>query len=130
MVESADGLTWHSVASNTTVDLHGITSMTATSTTGVVTATFVAVGASGTVLSSTDGSNWVAQVLPGAATLNAVTYGGQFVAVGSGGNIFISTDGLTWTLAAPATSQDLYAVVHGLYLYSAVGAAGTNLLAR
>jgi len=130
MVESADGLTWHSVTSNATTDLRGITSMTNTSTTGVVTATFVAVGASGTVLSSTDGSNWVAQVLPGAATLNAVTYGGQFVAVGSGGNIFISTDGLTWTLAAPATSQDLYAVVHGLYIYSAVGAAGTNLLAR
>src|SRR5665647_2996805 len=51
VVESADGLTWHSVASNTTVDLHGITSMTTTSTTGVVTATFVAVCASGTVLS-------------------------------------------------------------------------------
>ena len=130
MVESADGLTWHSVASNATTDLRGITNMTNTSTTSVVTATFVAVGASGTLLSSTDGSNWVAQVLPGAATLNAVTYGDQFVAVGSGGNIFISTDGLTWTLAAPATSQDLYAVVHGLYLYSAVGAAGTNLLAK
>lgn len=130
MVESADGLTWHSVTSNATADLRGIANVVNTSTTGVVTTTFVAVGASGTVLSSTDGSNWVAQVLPGVATLNAVTYGNQFVAVGSGGNIFISTDGLTWTPTAPATSQDLFAVVHGLYLYSAVGAAGTNLLAK
>ncbi len=130
VVESADGLTWHSVASNTTADLHGIASMTNTSTTGVVTATFVAVGTTGTVLSSTDGNTWATQVLPGVTALNAVTYGDQFIAVGSGGNIFISTDGLAWTPTAAATSQDLYAVVHGLYLYAAVGAAGTNLLAK
>jgi hypothetical protein len=130
VVESADGLTWHSVPSNTTADLHGIASMTNTSTTGVVTATFVAVGTTGTVLSSTDGNTWATQVLPGVTALNAVTYGDQFVAVGSGGNIFISTDGLAWTPTAAATSQDLYAVVHGLYLYSAVGTAGTNLLSK
>jgi len=129
MVESADGLTWHSVASGSTADLRGVAYATATSAAGA--STFVAVGAAGTLLSSTDAVNWTTQVLPGVTALNAVTYGGQFVTVGSGGNIFISTNGLAWTLTAPsATSQTLYAVVHGLNGYSAVGAAGTNLLSK
>jgi predicted small lipoprotein YifL len=132
MVESADGLTWHSVASNTLADLRGIASSTSTSSTGVVTTTLVVVGAAGTVLSSTDASTWAARVLPGAfaGTLNAVVNGGQFVTVGSGGSIFISTDGLTWAAASSTNTNDLYAVTRGLYVYSAVGAAGTNLLAR
>lgn len=128
IVESTDGLTWHSVASNTVADLRGVAYGASTSAVGATT--LVAVGDSGTLLSSTDGSNWVAQVLHGVTALNAVIYGNQFVTVGSGGNIFISTDGLAWTLTPPATNKDLYAVVHGLYLYSAVGAAGTNLLAK
>ena len=134
MVESADGLTWHSVASGTTADLRGIASSTVTSisasATVVVTTTFVAVGAAGTVLSSADGSAWVVQVLPGVTALNAVTYGTQFISVGAGGKIFYSTDGATWTAATSNTSNDLFAVVRGLYVYVAVGAAGTNLLAK
>lgn len=134
MIASADGHTWHGVASNTSADLRGIAAgATSTSSTGVTTITFVAVGASGTVLSSTDATAWAPQVLPGvSANLNAVAYGTQFVAVGASGTILISTDGVNWTAAStsPANSADLYAVVRGFNGYSAVGAAGTNLLSR
>lgn len=129
IVESADGSNWHTVTSSTGVDLRGIAYGISNTTTGATT--FVAAGASGTVLSSTDGVTWTPQVLTGASTLNAVTYGTQFVAAGSGGNIVISTDGVTWTAISPlATSNNLYAVARGTLAYSAVGAAGTNLLSK
>jgi hypothetical protein len=134
MVQSTDGLTWTSVASNTQADLRGIVygTMVSTSTAGVVTSTseFVAVGNAGTVLSSSDGANWAAQTLAGAGNLNAIAYATQYVTVGAGGNIFNSTDGVNWTPATSATSANLYAVVHGSLAYSAVGAAGTNLLSK
>ena len=103
-----------------------------TSTTGVTTATsqFVVVGAAGSVLSSTDGAIWSTQTLTGTGNLNAVTYGAQYVAVGAGGKVFISVDGASWTAATPVTSQNLYAVARGMLTYSAVGAAGTNLLSK
>jgi len=128
IVESADGRNWQTVTSSTGVDLRGIAYGISNTTTGATT--FVAVGASGTVLSSTDGVTWTPQVLTGASTLNAVTYGTQFVAVGAVGNIVISTDGVTWKAISPATSNNLYAVTRGTLAYSAVGAAGTNLLSK
>ena len=134
MVQSTDGLTWTSVASNTLADLRSIAYGTQllTSTTGVTTATsqFVVVGAAGSVLSSIDGATWSTQTLAGAGNLNAVTYGAQYVAVGAGGKIFISADGASWTATTTVTSQNLYAVARGTLTYSAVGAAGTNLLSK
>lgn len=61
---------------------------------------FVAVGAHGTLLSSTNGMNWTARS-PSANftnTLRAVTAGGgQFVAVGDNGSIVTSANGTSWT---------------------------------
>jgi hypothetical protein len=131
MVASSDGLTWHSVSSGTTADLRGVAYAAMVSTSGVITTTFVAVGAAGTVLSSADATAWTAQVLPVAGTnLNAVIFGTQFVAAGAGGNVFVSTDGAAWTAASSATSNEIFALTHGLNAYSAVGAAGTNLLSK
>ena len=136
MVQSTDGLTWTGVASNTQADLRGIVygtiAATSTSTSTVVLSTseFVAIGAGGTVVSSSDGASWAVQTLPGSGNLNAITYGTQYVTVGAGGNIFISADGVSWTPTASATSQNLYAVARGALAYSAVGAAGTNLLSK
>ncbi len=136
MVQSTDGLTWTSVASNTQADLRGIvygTVVSPTSSTSTVilsTSEFVAVGAGGTVLSSSDGANWLAQTLQGAGNLNAIACGTQYVIAGAGGKIFISADGASWTATTPVTSQNLYAVARGALAYSAVGAAGTNLLSK
>ncbi len=128
LIQSADGLTWKTVTSNTAANLrglaYGLTSLSAG------TSTFVAVGDAGTVLTSSNGVDWTAQTLPGAGGVNAVTFGSQFVAVGEGGSIFTSTDGSTWAAAASTTTRDLYAVVRGPNVYSALGAAGTHLLSR
>jgi len=95
------------------------------------TGTFVAAGASGSVVSSTDGGlTWgaPASFAPG-IQINAVTYGSQFIAVADNGSIYYSTNGVNWTLAtsSPANGSPVYAVVHGFYDYSAVGAAGLNM---
>ncbi len=128
LIQSSDALTWKPVVSNSSVNLRGVAYGLTSLTAG--TSTFVVVGDAGTVLTSSNGIDWSAQSLPGAGRLNAVTFGSQFVAVGALGNIVTSTDGLTWTGAASATGQDLYAVVRGPNVYSAVGAAGTHLLSR
>ena len=49
---------------------------------------FVAVGASGSIVTSTDGITWTKQTSPVSAVFNSVTYGnGMFVAVGESGSI-------------------------------------------
>jgi hypothetical protein len=107
-------------------------------------AAFVAVGANGVLLGSSNGIDWTQQPsvpATGTTTFNAVTYGHQFVAVGSGGSIISSVDGLTWTSVQSSNPSQpgLYAIapanlVGGLYanqyLYSAMGGNGTNMLAR
>ena len=128
LIQSTDALTWKVVASNTAVNLRGVAYGLTSLTAG--TSTFVAVGDAGTVLTSSNGVDWTAQTLPGAGSVNAVTFGSQFVAVGAGGSIFTSTDGSTWAAAASATTRDLFAVARGPNVYSALGAAGTHLLSR
>jgi len=92
--------------------------------------TFAAVGTNGTLVTSPDGTTWTVQTAFGTDTLLSVTYASQFVAVGASGAVYTSTDGLAWQphpLAAPA---DLLAVAFGNYGYTAVGAAGTNLVSH
>jgi photosystem II stability/assembly factor-like uncharacterized protein len=63
----------------------------------------VAVGDSGTILLSTNGSTWTsASSVPAAANLHAVAYSsGIWVAVGDAGAIYVSTDsGAHWTVPA------------------------------
>lgn len=104
-------------------------------------ATFVAVGANGTLVTSPDGLTWTTQNAIPTTSLNAVTFGHQFVAVGDGGSIYTSIDGLAWLPAQnyAATLSNLYAVLPALYaggsyagqlVYSAVGANGVNMLAE
>ncbi len=139
---SADGLNWTAAASpSTSSDIKGVTY-------GLINGvgTFVAVTANGYVITSTDGSSWTApDAVSPLTTLNAIaasanaatplsttvtTVTNAFVAVDNAGNIFRSTDGgLTWPQVGTSATP-LYAVTRGgLYDYSAVGAAGTNLYA-
>jgi hypothetical protein len=59
--------------------------------------TFVAVGGSGTILTSTDGIDWIRQSTADPTSLFGVAFGnGNFVAVGFGGTILLSPDGRDW----------------------------------
>ena len=120
VLTSPDGTTWSLGTSNTPQNLQGITRGSTV---------FVAVGDSGTVITSVDGVSWTAQSISG-TNLNAVTAGAQFVAVGDNGVIFTSVDGTTWLPQSSGTSSNLYAVTRRGSGYSAVGAAGTNLIAN
>ena len=132
---SADS--WTSIRSNPAFEaLKGITVGTNAVTTTIV---YVAVGASGALVTSPDAVNWT-QIAIGTNTLNALTSvtnsvaqtcGTQFVAVGDGGTIFTSTDGATWAQQpVPPSTGNLNAIVHATFSYSAVGAAGVTLLAK
>jgi hypothetical protein len=95
---------------------------------------FVAVGAAGTITTSTDGVTWTARTSN--VSTNELFYvaylNSNFVAVGNGGNagtggITTSTDGITWTkrntpAGSPAT---FYGVDFGNGYYLAVGDPAT-----
>ena len=137
MVTSTDGSKWTTLTSPTAANLKGIEygSVTASATaTAPTVATFIAVGAAGTVLASTDGTTWTARQSIATNDLAAVTYGTRFVAVGSAGGAFTTEDGVTWTPADTGTTQNLNAVTFTLLTaksigvgYVAVGNQGTNL---
>ncbi len=134
IVTSTDGATWQAVASNTTSDLRAVAlgvflTTTGTGVTAVTTTTnlFVAVGAAGTLVTSSDGLTWTLRAPISPGSMNAVAFGGQFVSVGNAGSIFTSLDGLTWTAQVSGTTNNLNALVRTASGYTAVGAAGTVL---
>ena len=134
IVTSTDGRTWQAVATNTTNDLRAValggfltttgTGVTATTTTNTV---FVAVGAAGTLLTSSDGLIWTLRTPISANNMNGAAFGGRFIAVGSAGSIFTSTDGITWQAQVSGTNNELRAIARTVNGYTAVGASGTNL---
>lgn len=87
----------------------------------------VIVGASGTILNSTDASNWTQIPSPANSTwLYSVAYGnGTYVAVGDSGTVITSTDGLNWTNQSSAQNDaNLYAVCFAQNQFVTVGDYG------
>lgn len=79
---------------------------------------FVAVGDSGTVMLSTNGTQWFRQPTPAQSALYGVTTSeDQFVAVGDGGCVLLSTNGSEWTFAARTLTNNLRAVAFGNGVY-------------
>ncbi|HLY96080.1 MAG TPA: hypothetical protein VKO66_02625, partial [Sideroxyarcus sp.] len=122
--------TWSSLTSPTPNALYAL----ANNTTGFTVAT----GASGTIVTTGDGTTWVDHTATSGTTQNlyGVAYGydstnarNVFVAVGAAGTVIYSVDGVTWSAATPVTSNDLKSVSYGLAagVFVAVGANGTVL---
>ena len=153
IISSTDGINWQtSLTSSPLPDLKGVafgapqlaylySIQNGYNTTNLPAATFVAVGVNGILLTSLDGVTWTTQNPIPSNSLNAVTYGHQFIAVGEGNSIFTSIDGITWVATQHYSSSqpNLYAVIPALYIngqfanqyvYAAVGANGTHLLAQ
>jgi len=95
---------------------------------------FVALGADGTVLTSSDGTTWTAATaIAGASGMHAIAYGvvngtGIYVAVGDAGVIDYNGNagvGGNWTPASSGTAQNLYGVAFLNSQFVAVGAQGT-----
>ncbi len=83
---------------------------------------FVAVGASGTLMTSADGSHWNVRDVRTTKSLEDITYGaGLFVAVGAG-VVLTSTNGTDWS--SQTHGGGLIAVAYGSGVFVAVGDNG------
>ena len=89
---------------------------------------FVAVGESGVLFTSSDGTAWEERSSGTVQPLRDVTYGGStFVALGGGGTILSSPDGVRWTRRNSGTGHDLNGVGYGQGIFVIVGDQGTIL---
>lgn len=127
IIRSTDGITWSSVTSGVTDSLQGVgygaefISTGDTNNPSAPSPLFVAVGASGTLLTSTNGVAWTKRTSGTTVYLSDVTYGnGHYVAVGNTRTLR-SADGVTWSFTANSTY--LYRVA---YCAGAFRAAGKN----
>jgi len=99
-----NGSSWGSPASGTSNQLNNVT---------FGNGLFVAVGSSGTILTSSDGDTWTSQNSGTSLSLYGVTFGKDingnplFVAVGDLGIILNSSNGSTWTGQASANLNSL-----------------------
>jgi hypothetical protein len=83
---------------------------------------FVAVGLSGTIVTSADGVTWRKQQSGTTGDIYGVTYGGdRFVAVGANGLVISSPNGTNWTTHPTGTLASTYTVAYGKGRYVAVG---------
>jgi hypothetical protein len=82
---------------------------------------YVAVGSSGAIASSTNGSQWTV-TSPTTQVLNSVAYGaGKFVAVGYGGTVLTSSNAVNWENHSPGTNIYLQKIFWGNSRFVAVG---------
>jgi hypothetical protein len=85
---------------------------------------FAGVGDSGAIITSPDGTNWVAQNSMNTNTFNGIAFGnGRFVAVGDGFSLY-STDGTNWFQALSAITNSMFWVAFGGDYFVAVGENG------
>ena len=92
---------------------------------------FVAVGNSGTIITSPDGKTWTlqtSQVNTGPNALYGIIYAdSEFFAVGQSGTILTSPDGKTWTTQTSPTNMSLQGITYGNNEFVTVGQDGTIL---
>lgn len=115
----ARSLVWGSARSGTSNTLFGVASSGSSA---------VAVGALGTILTSSDGISFRLGSSNVAVNLNGVaTSGAEFVAVGDLGTIVTSSDLVAWTPRTSGTTNRLRGVAWTGSQYLAVGDSGTIL---
>ncbi len=89
---------------------------------------FVAVGANGTIVGSSNLITWTSFNSDTTNELNGIAFGNNnFVAVGSGGTILTSTNGTAWATQNSSNMTTLNRVTFGNGLFVAVGNGGVTL---
>ena len=79
---------------------------------------YVAVGALGSVITSSDGATWQVQSSGTTKNLFGIAFqDGQFTAVGDAGTIITSPDGANWTTQVSGTTQSLRSIAYGARRY-------------
>jgi spore germination protein YaaH len=128
IVRSTNGTTWATVASGTTLSLQGVgygADFVSTGDTNGVPAEsplFVITGASGLIMTSSNGLSWTPRTSGTTVWISDVMYGnGYYVAVGNT-RILRSADGITWSFTTNATY--LYRAAYCAGVFKAAGASG------
>ena len=120
-----------STSSSTSTETTSSSEDTSTSetTTSSSDENFIAVGSSGTIISSPDGITWTSRSSGTTDYLSGSAYGNStFVVVGNNGTILTSSDDATsWTSRTSGTTEHLYRVTFGDSTFVAVGNNGTIL---
>jgi Abnormal spindle-like microcephaly-assoc'd, ASPM-SPD-2-Hydin len=89
---------------------------------------FLALGGSGAIYISVDGTAWTPQSSGTDRPLHdAVFSGDMFVAVGEGGTLITSPNGVDWTARLSGTVRTLRGVAYGGGVFAAVGDSGVIL---
>src|SRR5215469_15913300 len=84
--------------------------------------TFFAVGNSGVVATTLNGTNWAQYATATSNQLKAITFAdGKFVAVGNSGTIETSANGTNWVLQNSGTAGNLDSVAYGNGKFVTVG---------
>lgn len=120
MFSSSDGgITWTALTSGVSSDLNA----------AVYGGNFMAAGAGGAMLSSSDAITWTPRNSATPNNIYALTTngGGVYLAAGANGTIIYSTDSVNWTVADSGTANDLHGMTFGNGRYVAVGTQGTLL---
>jgi hypothetical protein len=114
------GVVWEAVQPRPSAeDLQGITTYGET---------FIVTGGNGTILASTNGTDWSARPSATTAFLSGVAaFPGGLVAVGKHGTILTSPDSVSWTPRSSGTTNWIYRVRYLNGLLIAVGQQGTVL---
>ncbi|MCI0539574.1 MAG: hypothetical protein L0Z50_30560 [Verrucomicrobiales bacterium] len=114
------GIIWdHIQPSPTTEDLQGVTAFGNQ---------LVVTGGTGTILTSTDGTNWQKRVTPTSAFLSSIEASSTgLVTVGKNGVILTSPDTITWTQRVAPITDWIYRVRRFSERWIAVGQNGTIL---
>jgi hypothetical protein len=137
---TALGIGTHNDCKITVTDAAGNVSNSLTMTSFVVKLSFIAVGESGTIITSPDGTTWtdsaggVSTYSSRTKSLHDVTCGktwnldrDMFVAVGANGTIFYSTTGKSWGNRDFDTNDHLYGVAYGNNTFLTIGINGRIL---
>jgi hypothetical protein len=88
---------------------------------------FIAVGDTGTILSSTNGVSWTVQTSNISSNLNGIAWSGNvYVSVGETGTIISSVDGINWNVQTSGTTINLNSVAYanGVGIFATVGDNG------
>jgi hypothetical protein len=114
------GVMWTTIDPPTSHDLQGVAVLQGR--------LFVITGDNGTVLTSTNGTQWSAQATPTRNLLSSVTdWPGGLVATGDDGTVLGSADGFVWETRTSRTTNWLYRVRYVNGTLVAVGQNGTLL---
>lgn len=120
ILTSSDIVTWASQSAPSGVDV-----LNDIIYTGVA---YLAVGDSGAIVLSFDGTTWAAQTSGTAEALKSVVWtGNMFVVAGTNGTLLTSNDGVSWTVQTSGVTEDLQDVVWTGSTLVVVGDNGTIL---